>query len=250
MLIDNPRLRRSLKTVGLYRAAQTVYAELQKPKRLKFYSQFVKEGSLCFDIGANFGSRVGVFLELGANVVAVEPQSECATYMLHKYSSNPRVKIVNAAVGEHRGVAEIKICTSSDAWTSMSDEYINHVSQKKEMVGYRWDRTEKVAVTTLDELVEEFGTPDFCKIDVEGFELQVINRLSSTLPVLSFEHTLGMMEPTLKVMAKLDSLGDYRYNHSAGESMSLVSEEWGSSKEELDSLQRADSTVDIYARVF
>jgi FkbM family methyltransferase len=236
--------------VGLYRAAQTAYAELQKPKRLKFYSQFVKEGSLCFDIGANFGSRVGVFLELGANVVAVEPQSECAWHMLRKYSSNPRVKVINAAVGEQGGVAEIRICTLSDAWTSMSDEYIDHVSQKKEMVGYRWDRTEKVAVTTLNELIEQFGTPDFCKIDVEGFELQVVNRLSSTLPALSFEHTLGMMDPTLKVTAKLDSLGDYRYNYSAGESMNLVSEEWRSSKEVLDSLQRADLAVDIYARLF
>ena len=28
----------------------------------------------------------------------------------------------------------------------------------------------EVGVTTLDRLIEEYGVPSFCKIDVEGFE--------------------------------------------------------------------------------
>jgi hypothetical protein len=38
------------------------------------YAQFVRAGDLCFDIGANIGSRSRVFRALGAHVVAVEPQ--------------------------------------------------------------------------------------------------------------------------------------------------------------------------------
>jgi hypothetical protein len=43
-------------------------------KRLTFYRNFIRNGDLCFDIGANIGTRTEAFLELGAKVVAVEPQ--------------------------------------------------------------------------------------------------------------------------------------------------------------------------------
>jgi Methyltransferase FkbM domain len=131
----------------------------------------------------------------------------------------------------------------------MSDDYISHVSQRKELTGYKWDRTEKVEVTTLDDLIGKFGLPDFCKIDVEGFEPQVVSRLSSPLPILSFEHTLGMMERTERVIQKLDSLGSYEYNYSEGESMNLESDHWKPSVAVLSGLRREDSTLDIYARL-
>src|SRR4249920_1319317 len=39
----------------------------------RFYSQFIGRRSLCFDVGANVGTRAEIFLSLGATVVAVEP---------------------------------------------------------------------------------------------------------------------------------------------------------------------------------
>lgn len=44
---------------------------------LNFYSKFIKADDLVFDIGANIGTRVKIFLKLGANVVAFEPQPDC-----------------------------------------------------------------------------------------------------------------------------------------------------------------------------
>ena len=38
---------------------------------VRFYSQFVAPGDVCFDVGANVGNRTRVFLALGATVVAV-----------------------------------------------------------------------------------------------------------------------------------------------------------------------------------
>ena len=45
-------------------------------------------------------------------------------------------------------------------------------------------------VTTLQNLMEEFGQPYFIKIDAEGFEQEILSGLSSTIPCLSFEVNL------------------------------------------------------------
>ena len=53
-----------------------------------FYSQFIKSGDLCFDVGACKGNRVEPFLELGAKVIAIEPQPRHADYLRKKFGKN------------------------------------------------------------------------------------------------------------------------------------------------------------------
>ncbi len=50
--------------------------------------------------------------------------------------------------------------------------------------------TREVPVTTLDAAIGKFGVPQYCKIDVEGFELEVLTGLSRAIPVISFEYHL------------------------------------------------------------
>ena len=68
------------------RKAWNRYFHLRKQRQqdknmLRFYSQFIKPGDRCFDIGAHKGERTNVFLQLGAQVVAVEPQTQLATLL-------------------------------------------------------------------------------------------------------------------------------------------------------------------------
>jgi 16S rRNA A1518/A1519 N6-dimethyltransferase RsmA/KsgA/DIM1 with predicted DNA glycosylase/AP lyase activity len=44
----------------------------------EFYRPFIPKGSLVFDIGANVGEYTQAFLDLGARVVAVEPNPDLA----------------------------------------------------------------------------------------------------------------------------------------------------------------------------
>ena len=73
--------RRSLKTMGKYYQwlfwQQRNFPTRKMKKMQAFYKQFVEQGNLCFDIGANMGSRVATFLLLKAKVVALEPQKKC-----------------------------------------------------------------------------------------------------------------------------------------------------------------------------
>ena len=53
----------------------------REQSQLAFYSQFIKKGDLVFDVGANVGSRSKLFLNLGAKVVAFEPQPELCEHL-------------------------------------------------------------------------------------------------------------------------------------------------------------------------
>ena len=57
-------------------------------KLKRFYGQFVKEGDLCFDIGAHNGNRTSTWLSLGARVVAIEPQPRFFQYLQDKFNSH------------------------------------------------------------------------------------------------------------------------------------------------------------------
>ena len=62
----------SVKRLVPERARQVVRRRRELRRRLGFYRQFVPAGGLCFDVGANRGDRVELFLAIPARVVAVE----------------------------------------------------------------------------------------------------------------------------------------------------------------------------------
>jgi hypothetical protein len=69
-------------------------------------------------------------------------------------------------------------------------------------------------MTTLDRLIEQYGTPSFIKIDVEGFEYQVVKGLTQPVKTLSLEFTPEFIESTFKCIDHLQRLGNIRLNYS------------------------------------
>jgi FkbM family methyltransferase len=221
--------RRTLKAMGLY-YKWLFYKERKSPtasmlKMRKLYSNFIKEGDLCFDIGANMGSRVASFLMLKAKVVAVEPQEVCMTE-LKKTFRNQQVYFEKKGVGAEEGLEEMFIANNS-LISSFSKSWIDVMKDKHQK--NNWNKSEMVEITTLDLLMKKYGIPDFIKIDTEGYELEVLKGLSQAVKNLSFEYTLP--DPQRKTNACIEILEKIyhpgtRFNISVEESYTLKFPEW------------------------
>jgi hypothetical protein len=107
-------------------------------------------------------------------------------------------------------------------------------------------------MTTLDRLIEQYMQPSFIKIDVEGFEHQVIKGLSQPVKTLSLEFTPEYIESTFKCIDHLQGLGDFRLNYSLSETMTWASKEWVTAQEMVGILSsfRDDNRLfgDVYVR--
>ena len=145
---------------------------------LNFYSKLVEPGDLCFDVGANVGDRTAIFLELGATVVAIEPQERCVAELRRRFGRRGDVTVVPAALGSTVGSAPMRVGTASTVST-MSRLWEQRVRESKRFGDTEWRDEIVVPVTTLDLVIADFGMPRFCKIDVEGYELRGPERTES-----------------------------------------------------------------------
>jgi FkbM family methyltransferase len=253
------RVVRSLHAVGLYPLARSAFDSLAplapasrraRRRLLNLYGQFVQPGDLCYDIGANVGNRTELFLALGARVIAIEPQESCFRGLQRRYASNPSVELVNEAVGREQGIAELLV-SEAHPISSMSPEWVRRVQASGRFGAHTWPERVSVPITTLDALIEEYGEPAFCKIDVEGYEPEVLAGLSSPLQNISFEFTPEFSEGAFACVRRLGELGPTLFNFSLGDSGQLALREWVDGNEvarRLAAFDRDAAFGDVYAR--
>jgi FkbM family methyltransferase len=134
----------------------------------------VRAGDTVWDVGANVGVYAAQFAERGAaNVVCFEPAPAAVSVLRQRFpedspSANP-VRIVPIALADRRGTATF----SADG--SSPNNQIGIADGTKPTV--------EIQVRSGDEALVEFAlpTPNVMKIDVEGYELEVIEGLSGVL---------------------------------------------------------------------
>ncbi len=212
----------------------------------QFYSQFITLDDLCFDIGANLGNRTDVFLSIGAKVVAVEPQPSCVKELKKKYKNNPNVIIVPKGLGSKISIMPLSICEKESTIATFSDKWKTGRFKK-----YSWNETINVEITTLDILISKYGKPIFCKVDVEGFEGEVLRGLTSPIKYLSFEFTKEFFDDAIESMKYLISIGYSEFNYSVGEKFQLASTDWVSMGKIQDIIRNSPDALlwgDIYAK--
>lgn len=199
--------------------------------------EFVKAGSLVFDIGANDGQYARKCVALGARVIAVEPQE----WHLLDLCDIDGVTDVIAAVGASEGHADLYLSHNSK-WSSLHPEWVTGHK------GEASPKTMTVRVVTLDGLIAEYGMPDFIKIDTEGHEADVLRGLSHRIPVLSFEYHGGAYPVRLDndpLPDCLSMLPGYEFRAAQHETEWVT--EWVSGDALLEVMPRL-TWGDVYAR--
>lgn len=200
---------------------------------LAFYSQYVSKGDLVFDVGANIGLYTDLFLRLGAQVVSVEPNPQCAAVLRSRYRT-PRVAVEEIAVGDCPKQADLFLCSDSTTHSTLSSEWLGVARHVERLTHKEWNVTTQVGVTTLDGLIAKYGFPGFIKIDVEGYEREVLSGLSIFPRCLSFEFISDFSDAALACIGKPcfpdDAEFNFIMNPKAGEQRSetvaMVAPRW------------------------
>jgi FkbM family methyltransferase len=142
------------------------------------------------------------------------------------YGRSPDVTLLEQAAGSFQGKQNLYISRRNPTVSSLSPGWIDAVQKHPSFSHIQWDAGQVIPVTTLDTLIEQYGEPAFCKIDVEGYEREVLQGISKPLKALSFEYLPLAIETALDCVARLGELGNYEYNWSVGETHGLGAAAW------------------------
>lgn len=195
-----------------------------KKKRTSFYRKFIDKDDLVFDVGANNGDRVNIFVELDAKVIAIEPNPKLAKKLNKKYGK--KVKVIQKAIGETNEYVELYI-NDADVLSTTSKDFIQKTKDTGRFgeLSNKFNETIKVEMILLDTLFNKYGYPTFIKIDTEGLEYQILKTLrNNKVNALSFEFaTPEVLNDLLLSIEHLNNIGYKNFNIIFGESMEFLS---------------------------
>jgi len=239
------------RVAGIARSLVTYYGPFWRRRRFEaFYRQFLHPGDLAFDIGAHAGNRVRVFRRIGAQVVAVEPQPDFVALLRVLYGRDPAVVIEATGVAAKVGQGQLHLSSRTPTVSTFADSWMSDVQADRRFQRICWNSVVSVPLITLDELIARHGEPQFCKIDVEGFEYEVLSGLSNPIPALSFEYIPVAGARAVACIERTSALGKYRYRHSRVETHRWSGDTW-LEPEGMIKILRAmpanDRSGDVYA---
>lgn len=146
---------------GLHSLTGNIYAGLMEFYEMSFLLHFLRQGDFFIDIGANAGTyTILASGAVGAKTCSVEPVPQSYEHLIDNININRlqgHVKKLNIGLGDKNE----KLDFTSDLGAT------NRVAlpNEKNLI--------QVEVKKLDEIVNN-ESPDLLKIDVEGFEMQVL----------------------------------------------------------------------------
>jgi FkbM family methyltransferase len=206
-----------------------LYLKLRHPQHLQqkrleraFYERLIAAngGGTVFDIGANCGQKAVQFRACARRVICVEPDPTAVEQLRARLGHRDDVVIVPAGVGDEAGQATFYQLSPASPLNTFSRQWSDAQAATASETS--------VAIVTLDQLIASHGLPSYIKIDVEGYELQVLQGLHQPIRALSFECNLQQFRrQTLDCIARLAALQPGLFNHCLSEPPSrFASDRW------------------------
>jgi FkbM family methyltransferase len=143
----------------------------------------VEDFATLIDIGANRGqfSLLATGFKPGLQVFAFEPQSAAAALFERVFANNKAVRLERVAIGPRAATLNINVAAKNDSSSLLEFGAIAGAFEGTEQVGH-----ETVTVAPLAHFIApaDIKRPCLCKIDVQGYEMEVIRACDAIIEFL------------------------------------------------------------------
>lgn len=188
----NILIKKSLRNVNSLR--KKYFGSYLEHNRIKLLKHF--EIQTVLDVGANTGQFAYYTRNLGYrnSIISFEPLSS-AFGILQKFAKgDPNWQICNCAIGNTDGTVEINISTNSQS-SSILEIMPDHVKSAPDSA---YKGKEKVNIHKIDTIIDKYTNElnrTFLKIDVQGFEKNVIEGAKKSIKMIKgLQLELSMIE--------------------------------------------------------
>jgi len=177
-------------------------------KILKYFP--LHKDDVVIDCGANDGTEISLFLKSGCQVYAFEPNPDAFSVLHNRFKGNRKVLCLNQAVLDRNGKMKLYLHLNSRQnrikWSTGSSLYYKkgNVSEHDSVI---------VSVVDLSEFINKLNTRiRLLKIDIEGAEYAVINKLINT----------GVVNKIDYILVETHKIDDDDLNKAANELMRAI----------------------------
>jgi FkbM family methyltransferase len=137
------------------------------------------------DVGANEGQWANALLDLISpeKLIIIEPGPSAFAALQKRFGGQPNIELHNVAVGETNGVTTLRVTRDSTGASVLAPRV-----EMRQLIGSNWAVEAEVecAMRTLDGLLAGLREVSLLKIDVQGYEKEVLSGATETLEKTKF----------------------------------------------------------------
>jgi FkbM family methyltransferase len=129
---------------------------------------------LVFDVGAGHGDDAAYYLWKGFRVVAIEANPSLIPALTKRFCEQMRAgtfTLVSAGIAESDGEREFWVCEDVSEWSSFHIEIASRENARHSRL--------IVPTVRFATLLERYGVPFYCKVDIEGNDRLCLQDLNS-----------------------------------------------------------------------
>tara|TARA_R100001443_G_scaffold115277_1_gene132676 strand:+ start:3380 stop:4144 length:765 start_codon:yes stop_codon:yes gene_type:complete len=181
---------------------------------------------LFVDLGANYGEFTAGICDLNINTLCIEPNPKVASCLKNSFKDDDHVTIIDKVCGDvHNGTVEFNINPNYSGGGSMYKNVIKSWSDGRYSEIHNNNEVVKVGsinlVNTIKEVYGKIPSSIFIKMDVEGYEDEIMISVEDMLNDISWwrvfyeynENAIRLagknVEDWKKIFGKYETYGDY-----------------------------------------
>jgi FkbM family methyltransferase len=175
--------------------------------------KFRMDESLIFDVGAHKGEDAEFYLRKGFRVIAIEAMPEFCESISVRLSEHVRsgaLTVLNLAISNVPGDVRFYADEMNTVWGTTNRSWV----ERNKSLGAGKGRTFTIRSAKLAEIMKEHGIPRYCKIDIEGNDLEALSSLESIAeppPLISIESDKTSWANLMKEFETFERLGYRKY---------------------------------------